>query len=206
VLASKPRSGRYRIVTILKGNFSVASGRSKDVSIGLNSTGHMLRSKFKHFPSDARITARTGGRPTTLRTAKLIFGPDPPNTILARAPTIKHHKVRFELRCKGQRGQICGGTARVTTYEKLAADGTTVIGLSRTGPGRLVTLQIDGWSLRARHRTLIALSPFKPTGRSLLSTFGQIPATLIITPTYNHYPLRPITRKITFKRWPAHPG
>ena len=130
VLSSHPRSGRYRVMTILKANLSAAVGQRNDVSIGLNSTGQMLRSKFENVPSNITITANTARKTTTIRAAKVTFGPDPPKTSLAAKPTTNAAKVRFDLRCKGQSGQVCQGSAKITTYEKLAVDGETITGLS----------------------------------------------------------------------------
>ncbi len=202
VLVARPRSGRYRVVTILKGSLSTATGQRKDISIGLNSTGQMLRNKFKNLPADVKITATASGLTSTIRAAKVTFGPDSPRTSLAAAPATKHDKLRFDLRCKGPSGQVCRGSAKTTTFEKLGADGRTITGLSYSpsGRGKLVTLAVLGWSLRAGNTKLTVAVEINARGRSLLSKFGKIPATLTITPTYNGYTLTPITAKITFKR------
>lgn len=202
VPAGKPRSGRYKVVTIANGNASVAAGHRKDVSIGLNSTGRMLRNTFKNVPSDVKITATTAARTTTIRTAKVTFGPDPPKTSLTAAPTTKHTNVRFAPRCRGLSPQFCKGTAKITAYEKLAADGKTITGLSasRSSNGKLVTLANVTWGLKAGNNSVVIVIAINTTGKRLLSKFAKIPATLQITPTYNGYTLTPISKKITFKR------
>jgi N-acetylneuraminic acid mutarotase len=202
VLASKPHTGLYRNVTVLNGSVGVAAGRSKDVSIGLNSTGQMLRKKFKNVPGNVKITDITAGRAATVRTAKVTFGPDPPKTSLAAAPVTTAAKVRFELRCRGLSGQLCTGSAEVTTFEKVSADGRTVTGLSYqpSGAGKLVTLDVVGWGVRTGNTNLTATLQLNDAGKRLLSKFGKVPATLTITPTYNGYTLTPITARVTFRR------
>jgi hypothetical protein len=198
VLAAMPRSGRQKVVTILKGDVSASAGQGKDASIALNSTGQMLRSKFKNVPSDVTITAAT----TTIRTAKVTFGPDPPKTSLAGAPATNKARLRFVLRCRAPSGQTCRGAAKVMTFEKLGADGHTITGLSYRpwGNGKLVTLGIFSWSLRASNTTLTVAVEINATGKTLISKFGKVPATLTLAPTYSGYTLTPITANINFKR------
>jgi hypothetical protein len=199
VLSTKPRTGRYRVITILKGDVGAAAGQRKDVSTGLNSSGRMLRNKFKNIPSDVKITNTTNG--AAIRTAKVTFGPDPPKTSLAATPTAKAAKVRFRLRCRGHSGQGCKGSARIATYEKLAADGKPVTGLSSApaGKGKLVTIANISWSVRAGITGTIIVQ-INTTGQNLLKRFGKVPGTLTITPTYNGYTLPALTATITFKR------
>ena len=201
VLAGKPRSGRYRVVSIANGNASAAAGHRHDVSIGLNSTGQMLRDKFRNVPSDVKI-ATVAGRPATIRTARVTFGPDPPTTSLAAGPTTKHANVRFDPRCRGLSLQFCEGTAKITTYETFAADGKTITGLSGSPSGnrKLVMLANVTWGLKADNNTTVIVIGINATGKHLLSTLGKIPATLQVTPTYNGYTLTPISKKITLKR------
>jgi len=73
VLASKPHTVHYRVVTIAKGNLSALAGQSKNFSIGLNSTGQMLRNRFKNVPSDVTIRVVTRGRWAIIRMAKVTF-------------------------------------------------------------------------------------------------------------------------------------
>ncbi|MFL5865437.1 MAG: glycoside hydrolase family 76 protein [Solirubrobacteraceae bacterium] len=202
ILGRKPRSGRYKVVTIANRNASAAASHRKDVAIGLNSTGRMLRNKFKNVPSDVKITATTAGRTTTIRTAKVMFGPDPPKTSLAAAPTTRHAVVRFDPRCRGLSTQVCKATATITAYEKLAADGKTITGLSasRLGTGKLVTLANVTWGLKVGNDSVVIVIGINTAGKNLLSKFAKVPATLQITPTYNGYTLTPISKEITFNR------
>jgi hypothetical protein len=201
VLARKPRTGRYRVVTIAKGNFSTSTGTSKDVSIGLNSTGQMLRNKFKNVPSDVRVTATAAGRTTTIKTAKVTFGPDPPKVAIAGTPTTKRGSVTVNLRCRGLNTQVCRGAVTLTTFEKLSAKGKTITGLASapSGKGKLVTIAAGGWSIKAG-KTLALVIGLNATGKSLLSKFVKIPATLKVTPTYNGYTLTATATRITLKR------
>jgi hypothetical protein len=195
------RSGRYLVVTILKGNLSAAAGHRNDVSIGLNSTGQMLRNKFKTIPSDITITANAVGKTITIRTVNVTFGFDPPKTSLAVTPTTKGTTFRFQLRCEGQSGQVCQGSAKITTYERLAVDGKTITGLSSgpSGNGGLVTLANIGWRVRTG-AAITVIAQINAAGQNLVKKFGKVPATLTITPTYNGYTLNPISAKTTFKR------
>jgi hypothetical protein len=201
VLASKPRKGRYRLVSIANGNLTALAGAGMDVSIGLNSTGQMLRNKFKNVPADVKVTATVGGRTTTIKTAKVTFGPDPPKVSIAGTPTSKRSSVTVNLRCRGLNTQFCRGTVTLTTFEKLSANGKTITGLAPapSGNGKLVTIAAGGWSIKAG-RTLTLIIGLNATGKSLLAKFGKIPATLKITPAYNGYTLTPTTTKITLKR------
>jgi len=201
-LAGKPRSGRYKVVIIAHGNAGAAAGHRKDVSIGLNATGRTLRNKFKNVPADVKVTTTTPGPTTTISTAKVTFGLDPPKTSLAAAPTTKHANVRFDPRCRGLSPQFCKGTAKITAYETLAADGKTITGLSasRSSNGKLVTLANITWGLKAGNNSVVIVIGINTTGKHLLTKFAKIPATLQITPTYNGYTLTPISKKITFKR------
>jgi hypothetical protein len=197
VLGTKPRAGRYRVITILKGNASAAAGQRKDVSISLNSTGQLLRNKFNNVRSDVKITDTANG--AAIHTARVTFGPDPPKTSLTGTPTTESAKPRFDLRCKGQSGQVCKGGAKITTYEKLAADSNSVTGLSASpsGKGKLVTLANISWSVRAG-RAITVIVQVNPTAHNLLKKFGKVPATLTIAPTYNGYIVTALTAKITF--------
>ena len=89
MLASKPRAGRYRVVVVATGSLSARAGGSSEVSIRLNPTGQMLRSRFKNLPADVKVTATADGRTTTIGTAKVTFGADPPMVSIAGTPTTK---------------------------------------------------------------------------------------------------------------------
>jgi hypothetical protein len=197
VLSTMPHAGHYRVATILTGTVSATAGQSKDVSLGLNSTGQMLRNKYQNIPSEIAIT--TNG--TTIRTTKVTFGSDPPTTSLAATPTTRAAQARIALRCKGQPGQMCRGSATITTYQKLATDHKTVTGLSSdpASKGKLATLAKFAWSVRAG-RTITVTVTVNATGGNLLKKFRRLPATLTTTPTYNGYTLSILTAKITFKR------
>jgi hypothetical protein len=201
VLSSKPRTGRYRIVTILTGALSEGAGQSQDVSIGLTSTGQTLRNKAKNVPSEVNISATTSGRAATIRTAKVAFGPDPPKASIAGTPKTKPASATVDVRCQGLNSQICRGTVTLTTFEKLAPDGKTITELASapSGKGKLVTIAASAWSVRTG-KTLTLRVGLNATGRTLLTKFRKIPSTLTITPTYSGYTLAAITRTITFKR------
>ena len=161
----------------------------------------MLRNKFKNVPSDVNISATTSGRTTTIRTAKVTFGPDPPKASIAGTPTTKGASATFEVRCQGLNTQTCRGTVTLSTFEKLGPDGKTITALfsARSSKGKLVTIAAGAWSVRTG-KTLTLRIGLNATGKTLLRTFGKIPSTLTITPTYNRYTLAAITRTITFKR------
>jgi hypothetical protein len=201
VLSGTPRSGRYRIVTILTGTLSTAAGQGKGVSIGLNSTGQMLRNKFKILPSEVKISATTKGRATTIRTARVTFGPDPPSASIADTAETKRLRLTVNLGCLGLRDQICSGTVTLTTFERLSPDGKTITKLfsATSGTRQAVTIVAGAWSIRTG-KTLTIVARLNAVGETLLTNFGKIPATLTITPKYNGYTLGAITRTITFKR------
>lgn len=136
VLSNKPRKGRYRILTILRGSLKARAGQTKEISIRLNATGRMLRAEFKRVLASVKITETRARRsPTTIRTTKVTFGPDPPKTRLAASPFARRFSVSFSARCRGRRGQICRGTGEITAYKQLAANGHTVTRVSRTPSG-----------------------------------------------------------------------
>ncbi len=200
VLSRQPRSGRYRIVTILTGTLSAAAGQGKGVSIGLNSTGQMLRRQFKSVPSEVRISATASGSTTTIRTARVTFGPDPPKASIADTPKINRVRATVKLGCLGLRTQICRGTVTLTTFEKLSPDGTTITKLFSAPAGKRepVTIATGAWIVRTG-KTLSIVIGLNASGKALLTRFGKIPSTLTITPTYNRYALAAITRTIIFK-------
>lgn len=201
VLAGKPRSGRYRVVTIVKGNLSAAAGRRKDVSIGLNSTGQMLRNKFRNVPVDVKVTATTTGHATTIKTAKVTFGPDPPMLHIAGSPSTKRATVTFKLRCNGLSNQLCRGAGKITTFENLGADGKTITGLAYGpfGKGRTVRLATVSYAVKAG-RTIQMSIEINRIGKNLVTRFRRVPATLKLMPSYNGYTLTAATAKITCKR------
>jgi hypothetical protein len=201
VLSSRPRSGRYRIVAILTGTLSTAAGQGQGVSIGLNSTGQMLRKQFKILPSEVKIRATSSGRATTIRTAKVIFGPDPPKASIADTPKTNRVRATVSLGCLGLNTQVCRGTVTLTTFEKLSPDGKTIAKLFSApfGKRKLVTIAAGAWIVRTG-KTLTPVIGLNATGKDLLNKFGKIPSTLTITPTYNGYALAAITRTITLKR------
>ncbi|MBV9805823.1 MAG: hypothetical protein JO286_01510 [Solirubrobacterales bacterium] len=198
VLSSRPRTGRYRIATILTGTLSAAAGHHQDVSISLNPTGQMLRRRFKNVLSEVKISATTGGRATTIRTAKATFGPDPPKASIAGTAKTNRTGATVNLYCQGLNTQICNGTVTLTTFEKLGPDGKTITKLfsAPSSKGRLVTIAAGAWSV-STGKTLILGVGLNATGKTLLRKFGKIPSTLTITPTYNGYALSAITRTIT---------
>ena len=200
VLSGKTRTGRYRIVTILTGTLGAAAGQNNAVSIRLNSTGQTLRNKFKNVPSDVIISATTSGRTTTIRTAKVAFGPDPPTASIAGSPTTKRARATVNVRCHGLNTQICTGTVRLTTFEKLSPDGKTITALfaAPSSKGKLVTIAAGAWSVRTG-KTLTLRIGLNATGKTVLRTFGKIPSTLTITSADNGFTLAAITRTITFK-------
>ena len=110
----------------------------------------MLRNKFKNVPSDVNISATTSGRTTTIRTAKVTFGPDPPKASIAGTPTTKGASATFEVRCQGLNTQTCRGTVTLSTFEKLGPDGKTITALfsARSSKGKLVTIAAGAWSVR----------------------------------------------------------
>jgi 6-phosphogluconolactonase (cycloisomerase 2 family) len=201
VVKTKPRKGRSKTVEVAKGSFSAKTGRTTDVSIKLNATGRSLRSKFTNLPASVEVTATTSGGTTKIRTAQVVFGPDPPKVSIAGTPTTKHGTVSVSLRCKDPANQACTGAAKLTTVEKLTPDGKKVTGLAAGtgGTGKTVTIGSTNYTVKAGKTAKVTIK-LNQTGRNLLSTFGQIPATLTITPTHNGYTLTPITRKITLKR------
>jgi N-acetylneuraminic acid mutarotase len=95
-LLRKPRAGRYRVVNVLKGNWTAAAGHGTDISISLNSTGQMLRTRFKRVPFNVTIMATTDGISTVIRAASVTFARHAPTTRFAAAPTTKHDKAHFE--------------------------------------------------------------------------------------------------------------
>jgi alpha galactosidase A-like protein/alpha galactosidase C-like protein/glucodextranase-like protein len=201
VLSRRPRSGRYRIVTILTGTLSTAAGQGRGVSIGLNSTGQMLRKQFKILPSEVKISATTGGRATTIRTAKVTFGPDPPRASVADAQKTNRVRASVNLDCLGLRTQMCRGTVTLTTFEKVSPDGQTITKLfsAPSGERKLVTIAAGAWSVRTG-KTLTLVIGLNAAGRTLMTKFGKIPSTLTITPIYNGYALAAIARTINLKR------
>jgi Alpha galactosidase A/Alpha galactosidase C-terminal beta sandwich domain/Glucodextranase, domain B len=202
VLSSKPRSGRYRIVTILTATLSAEAGRGQGVSMGLNSTGQMLRKQFKLVPSEVKISASTNGRAAAIRIARVTFGPDPPKASIADTPKTNRVRATIKLGCLGLGAQICRGTVTLTTFEKLDPDGKTVTRLFSAPSAKRtpVTIAAGAWTVRAGKTLSIAIG-LSAIGKTLLTQFGKIPSTLTITPTYNRYALAAITRTITFKRW-----
>jgi hypothetical protein len=201
VLTSKPRTGRYKAVVVAQGKLSAAASARSAASIRLNPTGQMLRNKFKNVPADVKVTATAAKKTTTIKTAQVTFGADPPKLNVASTPTTKRGKLTFNLRCQGLATQICKGAAQIATYAKLAADGNTIIGLSYglAGNGKPVTLATAGYSVKAGNKLQMTIE-INRTGKSLLTKFGRIPATLKLTPTYNGYTLTAIAEKIVFKR------
>lgn len=201
VVKNKPSQGRSKPVEVAKGSYTAATGRSTDVSINLNATGRSLRSKFKNLPASVKVTATTSGRTTTIRTAKVVFGPDPPKVSIAETPTTKGGTVTVSLHCKDPANQACRGTAKLTTFEKLTPDGGKITGLASGtgGNGKAVTIGRKNYTIKAGRTAKLAIK-VNQTGKNLLAKFGRIPATLTITPTHNGYTLTPITRKITLKR------
>lgn len=201
VLSSRPRSGGYRIVTILTGTLSTAAGQGRSVSIGLNSTGQMLRKRFKVLPSEVKISASTSGRVTTIRTAKVIFGPDPPRASLADTPKTNRARATVNLGCLGLGNQICRGTVTLTTFERLSPDGQTITKLfsAPSGNRKLVTIGAGAWSVRTG-KTLTLVIGLNVAGKTLVTQFGRIPSTLTITPIYNGYSLAAIARTIDLER------
>jgi hypothetical protein len=201
VLSRKPRTGRYRIVTILTGTVSAAAGHSERASISLNATGQMLRDRFKNVPSEVTIITTTRGRATTIRSARATFGPDPPKASIVATPTSNRARATVNLGCLGPSTQICRGTVTVATFEKLSPDGKTSTKLfsapSRTR--KLVTIAAGAWIVRTG-KALTVVIGLNAAGKGLLAKFGKIPSTLTITPTYNGYTLGAITRPITCKR------
>jgi hypothetical protein len=201
VRARKPRTGRYRVVIVAKGNLSAPAGASHDVSISLNSTGKTLRSRFKNLPAEVKVTTTLAGRTTMIRTAEVIFGPDPPKLRLARSPNAKGAAAILSLRCRGLAKQLCKGTAMISTFAKLNADGGTITALAYapSGKGKPVTIATASYAVKAG-KTINLIVKLNVTGKTLLSRFGRIPATLKLTPTYNGYTLAATTSKITFNR------
>ena len=201
VLSRPPHSGRYRIVTILTGSLSAAAGHDTGVSIGLNPTGQMLRDQFKTVPSEVRISASTSKHTTTIRTASVTFGPNPPTASIVDTPKISRASATVNLGCLGLGSQICRGTVTLTTFEKLSPDGKTIRKLlsAPSGKGQLVTIAAGAWSVRPG-KALTLVTGLGVTGRTLLKKFGKIPATLTITPTFNGYTLAAIVRRIILTR------
>jgi hypothetical protein len=201
VVKNKPSKGRSKTVEVAKGSFSARTGRSTDVSINLNATGRSLRSKFKNLPASVEVTSTTSGRTAKIRTAKVVFGPDPPKVSIAATPTSKGGTVSVSLHCKDPANQVCRGTAKLTTFERLTPDGSKVTGLAARagGNGKTVTIGRTNYTVKAGKTVKVAIK-LNQTGKKLFSTFGRIPATLTITPTHNGYTLTPITRNITLRR------
>jgi hypothetical protein len=201
VLSRTPHSGHYRIVTILTGTLSTVAGRGRGVSIGLNSTGQMLRRQFKILPSEVIISATAIGRATTIRTARVTFGPDPPKASMAETPKTKRAGVTVDLGCLGLKPQTCTGSVTLTTFEKLSPDGQTITKLfsAPSGTRKLVTIAAGAWIVRTG-KTLTITIRLNATGKTLLREFRKIPSTLTVTPTYGGYTLDPIARTIRLKR------
>jgi hypothetical protein len=201
VLASARRSGRTKLVVVAKANLSTRAGRTSAVSISLNATGRMLRSRFKKLPASVQVTATAGGRTTTIKTAKVTFGPDPPRAIIAGSPATQGTKLTFRLACRGIAGQRCAGTANLTTFEKLSADGRTITGLAygRSGHGKLEMIATARYSAKAGSTIKVKIK-LNATGKRLLAKFGRIPATLKVTLTYHANTTTAATANISFKR------
>ena len=201
VLASKPRTGRSRAVVVATGSFSAPAGGSTAVSLRLNSTGRMLRTRFKNLPAAVKVTATVAGHTTTIKDAKVIFGPDPPKVNISGTPATKRGTLAVRLRCLGLATQICRGDATITTFERLSADGRTITGVAYSPSGRdkSATIAAKSWSARAG-KTIKLIIRLNATGRTLLSKLGRIPSTLTITYRFNRYTLTGGTAKITFKR------
>jgi hypothetical protein len=201
VLSKRTNTGVYRFVTILAATLTAGAGQSKGVSVDLDSTGQMLRSKFKNVPSDVEVTATTSGRATSIRTAKVTFGPDPPKARIAGTPTTKRARATVKFRCQGLSTQICRGTVTLTTFEKPRLNGTTIAELlsSPSSKDKLVTIAAGAWSVRTG-KTLTLRVGLNTTGSTLLRKFGKIPCALTIAPTYTGYALAAITRTIQFER------
>jgi Alpha galactosidase A/Alpha galactosidase C-terminal beta sandwich domain/Glucodextranase, domain B len=201
LLSSPPRAGRYRIVTILTGTLSAEAGQGQGVSIGLNSTGQTLRKQFKFVPAEVKISATTSGRATTIRTARVTFGRDPPRATIAGTPNTNRVRATVGLGCLGLKSQICRGTVTLTTFEKLGPDGQTITKLfsAPSSKRRPVTIAAAAWIVR-NGKTLTIVIGLNATGKTLLTQFGKIPSTLTITPMYGGYTLAPIARTITFQR------
>ena len=200
VLPGKPRTGHYRVVVVLDSKLSASGGQTTDVGVHLNPTGLMLRSRFKKLPADVNASA-TAGKRTAIRTAKVIFGPDPPSARIVGTPATKRAIVTFTLRCHALALQVCTGRAQIITFAKRGADGKTITGLAGkpASKGTPVVLANVGWSVKPNNTAQVAIA-INRTGRTLLSRFGRIPAVLTLTPTYGGYALTAISKEITFKR------
>lgn len=200
VLTSKPRTGRYRVVVVLGGKLTAAGGQTRGFSIPLNSTGLMLRSRFKKLLAEVKASA-TAGKSATIRTAKVIFGADPPSARIVENPSTKRAIVTITLHCQGLPLQVCAGRTQITTFARRAADGRTITGLAGSPSSKAtpVALANAGWSVKANN-TLQIMIAINRTGRTLLARFGRIPAILMLTPTYSGYVLTAITKQLTFKR------
>jgi hypothetical protein len=152
-------------------------------------------------PADVKVTSSAAGHTTTIKTAKVTFGPDPPKASIAGTPTTKGATVTFSLRCKGLSTQFCRGAVQITTFEKLSADGHKITGLAYgpSGKGNQVTIANTGCDVRTGN-TIKLIVNLNATGKSLLSKFGRIPTTMNITPTHNGYALAALMAKVIFKR------
>jgi hypothetical protein len=188
LLSDKPRTGRYRVLDVLKGSLSAPASQSNVVSIRLNSAGQMLRNKFNNVPVDVNVTATVASKTVTIRTAKVIFGLDPAKIRITDNPSTNRGTVTFTLRCKGLARQTCRGTAQIATYALLSADGRTITGLASepSGNSKPVTIASVGYSLKGANKLQMSIEITR-AGKDLLAEFSRIPATLKLTPTYNSF-------------------
>lgn len=200
-LSATPVRGRSRMVVIVSKSFAMASGSRRELSLRLAAAGLSLRSKFHKVPSTVQITQRLSTGSKTIRTAKATFGADPPRIGLAAAPSTKGQVLRLRLRCSGSPGQRCMGTAAATTFERLAADGRTVTGLSATAgaTSRSLTIAHARYVIRAGRVSGLQIR-LTPAGRALLSRFGRVPARLALTLDSNGYAVGGAAATVTFRR------
>jgi DNA-binding beta-propeller fold protein YncE len=199
-LSSVPVGGRSRTVVVASQSFDLAAGSRREVSLRLNTAGRMLRARFKTLPARVEVSRKIDGRTQTIRTARAMFGADPPKIRIIGRVLAKGPSLTIRLGCGGTPSQRCAGFIEVTTFEKLGGDGRTITELSRapSGPGKVLTIARAPYSLPARGTSQRTIT-LTPTGKTLLARFGRIPAGLTIIRTENGYSITGSRADTTFR-------
>jgi hypothetical protein len=101
---------------------------------------------------------------------------------LRGVPTTSGRTLSFGLNCVGEFVEACRGTATITTTERIAANGHTIVAVAKRRRERTVVIGritfTTGFAGNGgTHTFRVALNK---TGRHLLARFKRLPATLTV--------------------------
>jgi Domain of unknown function (DUF5122) beta-propeller len=108
----------------------------------------------------------------------------PPKLSLVGKPNATSNGSSFKASCQAPSGELCTGTATLTTTEKLKLPGGKIVGLSARKPqkrvrSRRVVVGSVRFSIPAGQTKTVSV-PLNRTGRKLLAKFRRLPVTLAV--------------------------